>query len=175
MKLNQICFLSFLFLTLASCTGGKNKTNIEWIRDMMKQESIKPQEQEGRHPPEGTRALNKDYYLYKGDVDGAISELKNPLKGRMTPEIVLMGKRNYRKACIYCHGEKGDGQGSMKSVMLVPPPSLLTEKVRRYSDAQIYHIIHEGQGLMGSHRLQVQTPKERWALVNYIRNLQRMY
>ena len=157
-----------------SCTGGKNKPNIELIRDMMKQESIKPQEQEGRVPPENTRALNKKYYLYKGDVDKAIRELKNPFSKQMTPEIILIGKRSYQKACIYCHGEKGDGESSMKPVMLVPPPSLLTEKVRRYSDAQIYHIIHEGQGLMGSYRLQVKTEKERWALVNYIRNLQRM-
>ena len=167
-----------LFLFILGCTAGKNKTQVELIQDMIQQKILKSQKQEGglgmQEPPEGTLALNRDYYPYKQDLDKAIRKLKNPLKNNFSPEVVLIGQRNYKKACIYCHGLQGNGEGSMKSVMNVPPPSLLTEKVRRYSDAQIYHIIHEGQGLMGSHRLQVRTEKERWALVNYVRNLQKM-
>lgn len=170
--------LYFLFLFLFGCTAGKNRTQVELIQDMMKQKNLKPQRQEGglgmQLPPEGAKALNRDYYPYKNDLDAAIRYLKNPLRNNFSPEVVLIGQRNYQKACIYCHGERGDGEGSMKPVMNAPPASLLTEKARRYSDAQIYHIIHEGQGLMGSHRLQVRTERERWALVNYVRNLQKM-
>lgn len=161
-----------------SCTAGKNRTNIEWIQDMMKQPSIKAQKKEGdigvMTPPEGTLALNKDFYPYIDDLDGAIKNLKNPLKNKYSQEILLIGKRNYQKACIYCHGGSGNGDGAMKNVMIVLPPSLVSEKVRNMTDAQIYHIIHEGQGVMGDYRLQVRTEKERWALVNYIRNLQKM-
>ena len=171
-------FLRGLVFVFLGCTAGKNKPQVELVQDMIRQKSLKFQRAEGglgmRQPPEGTRALNRDYYPYSGDLDRAVKELKNPLKGQFTPEIILIGKRSYQKACIYCHGGRGDGEGSMKSVMNVLPPSLLTEKARRYPDAQLYHIIHEGQGLMGAYRLQVGNQRERWALVNYIRNLQKM-
>ena len=168
---------SILCLMFVHCTAGKDRTNVELIQDMMKQPFIKAQRKEAGgvgvlEPPEGTRALNQKYYPYKNDVDQAIQKLKNPIEGKRTPEIILIGKRSYQKACIYCHGETGNGEGSMKPVMNIPPLSLLTKKARGYSDAQLYHIIHEGQGLMGSYQLQVHTERERWALVNYIRNLQ---
>ena len=127
-----------------------------------------------REPPEGTLALNKEYYPYKDDLEGAIKNLKNPFKGKYSQALLLKGKRNYQKACIYCHGDKGDGETAMKTLMIVRPPSLLSEKALKMPDAQIYHIIHEGQGVMGAYRLQVRTREERWALVNYIRNLQKM-
>ena len=176
MNLKIICLgLVFMFL---GCRAGKNKTQVELVQDMIQQKSLKFQRTgDGlgmKKPPEGTRALNRNYYPYSGNLDQAIKELRNPLKDQFSPEIILIGKRSYQKACIYCHGERGDGEGSMKSVMNVLPPSLLTEKARRYPDAQLYHIVHEGQGLMGAYRLQVRTEKERWALVNYIRNLQKM-
>ena len=165
-----------LIFTAVSCTAGKNRTNIEWIQDMMKQPIVKDQREEGDiksfEPPEGARALNKEYYPYKDDLEGAIQNLKNPY--RYSKEILLLGKRNYQKACIYCHGEKGEGEGPMKSLMIVLPPSLTSQKARDMTDGQIYHIIHEGQGVMGAYRLQVRTEKQRWAVVNYIRNLQKM-
>ena len=176
--LKKIFYFIFSLYFFSSCTAGKDRTNIELIQDMMKQPPIKAQEKDGplgmQTPPEGTRALNKNYYPYAGDLKSAVKNLKNPLKNRYTQEILLLGKRSYQKACIYCHGESGDGNGSMKNLMLVRPQSLLSEKARKMPDAQIYHIIHEGQGMMGAYRLQVRTEKERWALVNYIRNLQKM-
>lgn len=165
-------------LLFVSCTASKNRTNIEWTQNMMKQPAVKAQRSSGgigpMKPPEGTKALGKVSYPYAGDVDKAIRNLINPYKKTRGSELLVLGKRNYQKACVYCHGGLGAGDGSMRSLMIVLPPSLLTKKVRRMSDAQIYHIIHEGQGLMGSYRLQIRTPKERWALIYYIRNLQNM-
>ena len=167
----------FLCFILSGCTAGNDRTNIEWIQDMMKQPAVKAQRKEGnigvRTPPEGTYALNKEYYPYRGDLDSAIQNLKNPLDGQYSTEIILMGKRYYQKACIYCHGEKADGEGLMKSSMIVLPPSLLVQKAKDLSDAQLYHIIYDGQGMMGAYRMQVRDSKARWALINYIRTLQK--
>ena len=167
---------AFCFFILA-CDAGKDRTNIEWIQDMMKQPSIKAQRKEGdigvRTPPEGTVALNKEYYPYKGDLDSALKYLKNPLKDKYSVEIILTGKRSYQKACVYCHGEQADGEGLMKTSMIVLPPSLLTQKARDMSDAHLYHIIHDGQGMMGGYYQQIRSEKDRWALVNYIRSLQK--
>ena len=167
-----------LFLSGCTCSGGKNRPGIELLHDMLQQQNIKSQEgdEKGtfmRLPPENTRARNKKYYLYKGDPEGAEKNLDNPFTAQFSAELIGIGKRQYEIACIYCHGAAGDGDGKVAEKMTVKPPSLLTEKVINYSDGRIYHIIHEGQGLMGSYRKQVRTEKERWALVNYIRMLQR--
>ena len=170
-------FFIFGIPFLLSCTAGKDRTSVELIQNMMKQPAVKAQRKEGeigvRTPPEGTRALNKKYYPYKNSLERAIKNLKNPYEGSYSSSLILLGKKNYQKTCTYCHGVKADGNGSMKNTMIVVPPSLLSKKVRDMTDAQIYHIIHEGQGLMGSHRIQVRTIKERWAVINYIRSLQK--
>ncbi len=169
--------LSFLLLLTCACTGGKNKTGIELIQDMMQQKSIKAQEGKAKEsfmrlPPENTIARNRIYYSYKGKPDLAGKNLKNPLKNQFSALTIGTGKRQYDKACIYCHGVSGDGKGVVSSQMIIQPPSLLTDKVFNYSDGRIYHIIHEGQGLMGSYSKQVWSEAHRWALVNYVRMLQ---
>ena len=167
----------FFIFVFSACTAGKDRTNIEWIQDMMNQPSIKDQtkgdEIKPMEPPDGVLAMNHNPYPYKDDLKGAIKNLKNPFYGKESQELLLIGKRSYQKACIYCHGKTGDAESAMKHLMIVRPPSLLSQKARDMKDSQIYHIIHEGQGVMGSYRLQVQSKKERWALVNYIRNLQK--
>ena len=55
----------------------------------------------------------------------------------------------------------------------VKPPSLLTKKVRDYSDGRIFHIITDGQGLMGSYINQLLEEKDRCAVVKYVRSLQK--
>ncbi|MDE0152229.1 MAG: cytochrome c [Bdellovibrionales bacterium] len=177
--MNKKTVRDFIFICLVAvgCTAGEDRTNIEWIQGMMKQPAVKAQRKEGeigvRMPPEGTYALNQEYYPHKGDLDSAIQNLKNPIKENYSTEIILIGKRHYQKACIYCHGEKADGEGPMKNSMIVLPPSLLVQKAKDLSDAQMYHIIYEGQGMMGAYRMQVRDPKFRWALINYIRTLQK--
>ncbi len=145
---------------------------------MLQQPSIKTQEgsETGeilmRTPPENTRARNQSYYIYEGQPVQAEKNLKNPFHGQLSPALIGLGQRQYEKACIVCHGVKGDGQGLVAIKMAVKPPSLLTQKVMDFSDGRIYHIIYEGQGLMGAYKKQVSREKDRWALVNYIRMLQ---
>ncbi|MYE07474.1 MAG: cytochrome c [Oligoflexia bacterium] len=180
MNFRKIIYLSFIFVFLVGCTcsGGRNHTDIEPFHEMLQQENIKAQEGDAegtfmRLPPENTRARNKKYYRYKDDPEGAGENLKNPFEAQFSAELIGIGKRQYEKACIYCHGTKGGSEGKVVEKMTVKPPSLLTEKVFNYSDGRLYHIIHEGQGLMGNYRKQVRGEKERWALVNYVRILQK--
>ena len=181
--LSGLMRLMFLFVLSGAivgctCSGGRNRTDVEIFHDMIQQKHIKAQEGDEtgtfmRLPPENTRARNREYYPYKGDPKGAGKHLKNPFQGEFSAELIGIGKRQYDKACIYCHGATGDGQGAVAKKMTVRPLSLLTDKAISYSDGRIYHIIHEGQGLMGAYRKQVRGEKERWALVNYIRMLQK--
>ena len=188
---------SLVLLTGCSCAGGAgvNRTDIEWPQDMIQQNPLKPQEG-GKAgalqmllPPEGAKALNRAYYPYAGDPVKAGEELENPLP--LTPDILKDGRDHYRRFCIYCHGAEGDsGAGaSVAPKMLVKPASLLTDKAKGYSDGRLYHIIQEGQGLMGGYRIQLGAREqvleryfaedgsylgsERiWAVVHYVRALQ---
>lgn len=172
-----IPFIS-IFLTNCTCSGGVNRTDSELFHDMLQQTNIKAQEgnKNGtfmRVPPKNTRAINKNYYAYKGDLKKAETHLKNPFKNMLTSELIGIGKRQYEKACIYCHGSLGNGNGAVAKVMIVKTPSLLSDKIINATDGRIYHIIHEGQGFMGSYKKQVRSEKNRWALINYIRLLQK--
>lgn len=191
-----LIFIS-LFLMRCTCSGGSNRTDSELVLDMIQQKTIKPQEggAEGQLqmllPPEGTKAQNRSYYPYTGDPLKAEKELKNPLT--LTPETLKEGETYYTQFCIYCHGRIGDSLkgATVAPKMIIKPPSLLTDKVKKYSDGRVYHIIHEGQGLMGPYRIQLGTKeqvlkdslsekghykgsKRMWSVVLYIRSLQKL-
>ncbi len=85
-----------------------------------------------------------------------------------------VGLKFYSTNCAICHGERGEG-GEKLSVgekMALKPPSLLTEKVNKWTDGQIYHVITVGQGVMGPYASHI-PQKYRWQVVNYIRTLQK--
>ena len=54
------------------------------------------------------------------------------------------------------------------------PPTLHSDKVRTWPDGAIFHTITVGQNVMPSYQYQI-SREERWAIVNYIRTLQRAY
>lgn len=170
-----------LVLVLAGCNAGKNQTNIELVTNMMDQPSVKSQDWHPssgekslmRLPPEGTIPQNYEVYPYPNDPEAAGRELKNPLAGDLSPETLELGQKNYNIYCAVCHGPQGAGDGPVAEKMALRPPSLLTDKVRNFPDGRIYHIITRGQGVMGSYASQVTEPKRRWAIVNYVRSLQK--
>lgn len=189
--------LFVLFLESCSCSGGKNRTDSQWTTDMSKQNNVKAQEgtDEGsilmKQKPEGTIARNRRYYPYTRDPLRAGKELKNPLS--KSADVIMTGKANYERYCIYCHGVRGDaGEGAtVAPKMVIQPASLLTDKAKAYTDGRLYHIIYEGQGLMGAYNIQLETNEQVvmshyvkdsvkkykgsesiWSVVNYVRFLQ---
>ena len=65
----------------------------------------------------------------------------------------------------------GTGQSRLRG-QFPNPPSLHSDKVRNWSDGRIFAVITEGQNVMPSYSTQL-TEDERWAVINYIRVLQR--
>jgi mono/diheme cytochrome c family protein len=55
----------------------------------------------------------------------------------------------------------------------VGAPSLLTDKARAYSDGYLYSMIRYGRGVMPRYGDKVYRHEDRWAIVNYVRKLQR--
>jgi len=98
----------------------------------------------------------------------------NPIAGQFSPDIIELGKAKYGIYCAVCHGDtmKGDGPVAAK-MMVVKPPALVSDKVKGYKDGRIFHVITFGQGVMGSYATQIHDVKSRWAIVNYIRMMQK--
>lgn len=164
----------------SACNGGPNKTNIELITNMMDQESIKSQDwdpKQGdkvqmRMPPEGTISRGHPPYIYQNDPQGAEKQ-KNPLAGDMSPETLSLGHKTFDIYCAVCHGKEGAGDGKVAEKMAVKPRNLLIPESLAYSDGRIYHAITAGKGVMGSYSSQIPDATRRWAVVNYVRTLQK--
>lgn len=179
-----VSLFTVVFLVgLSGCSqpGPHDQPNVEVIQDMMEQPAIKAQdfdphdrEKSGvRLPPEGTAAQNREVYLYKGKADEAAAKLVNPY-GNPSDEIMALGKKHYNNYCFVCHGPTGMGDGPVAAkTMGVKIPSLMSDKVRGLRDGAIFHIISDGQGVMGTYINHMPFSKDRWAVVSYVRKLQK--
>jgi len=94
-------------------------------------------------------------------------------------EHMKLGKNKYEIYCSTCHGYSGFGDGlvaqraaSLLQDTWTPPSSLHLDRVQKQPVGQIFHTISKGQGKMASYASSL-TPKERWAIVLYVKALQR--
>ena len=86
--------------------------------------------------------------------------------------LVERGRDRYRIYCQPCHDARGDGKGILFQRGNVPTASFHQEKILNYPDGQIFDVITNGQGLMAGYRWPI-PPADRWAIVAYVRALQR--
>jgi len=96
-----------------------------------------------------------------------------------TEENMKLGRIKFETYCSACHGYAGNGDGlvhkradALAQGYWLPPTSLHIDRVRNQPVGQIFHTITKGQGKMGSYASAL-SPKERWAIVLYVRALQR--
>lgn len=123
-----------------------------------------------RAPVEGTVPRDVTPYRFaQADTTQAMAALENPLP--RTAEVLGRGQRVYLNTCVVCHGPRGDGQGYIEP-LYPQPPVLFSDKVRSWPDSRIFHVITRGQNLMPSYASQI-LPEDRWAVVHYVRALQR--
>ncbi len=170
-------------LTLSGCTNSTHKEpNVELIQDMMDQPALKAQDYEpsaplkgsSRLPPEGAVPRGFSPYPYHNDVAMAEKMLKNPVAGQLSPEILSVGQKKFETYCLVCHGPQGHGDGPVSEKMVLKPANLVGEKILAVNDAHIFHVITDGYGGMASYIYQIPNDQDRWAIVNYVRSLQKL-
>ena len=92
--------------------------------------------------------------------------VKNPLT--VNEENLANGQHLYTSFCQHCHGEKGDGNGSIVesgSYYVVPPKYKL-----EMSEGEYFYYITYGKNVMGSHA-SLLNQKERWQVAMYVKAL----
>lgn len=122
-----------------------------------------------RKPVEGTVARGFIPYEFAGMPDSLVLPVPNPLP--VTQKYLDLGKKRYDTYCSPCHGYYGKGDSRLGTNFPVPP-TLHSQKVINWKDANIYHVITNGQNTMPSYSSSI-SRDDRWAIIHYLRVLQR--
>ena len=97
--------------------------------------------------------------------------ISNPLQPNDTLAL-RAGKVMFERNCAVCHGTEGKGNGSIIGPGKFPmAPNLTASATVGRSDSYIYAIMRAGRGLMPAYGPRI-NHMERWAIVNYVRQLQ---
>jgi len=125
-----------------------------------------------RPRPPGTIARGErtwDAHLMEGKLDG---ELAPSFPMPITAEVLARGQQRFDIFCSVCHDRAGTGNGLVVERGLKQPPSFHIERLRAAPPGYLFDVITRGYGSMYdlSDKL---TPADRWAVVAYVRALQR--
>lgn len=114
--------------------------------------------------------LNDDPLYYTGkNPDGTyVTEFPFPV----TRDVLARGQERFNIYCSPCHDRLGNGLGMIVRRGFRHPPSYHIDRLRTAADGYFYDVITNGFGAMPDYAMQIE-PADRWAIVAYIRALQR--
>jgi len=92
-------------------------------------------------------------------------------KPAVTEQLLARGRAQYDIYCSPCHDRVGTGNGIVVQRGMPRPKSLHDESQRVASDQHLFDVISNGFGVMYAHGDRIR-PRDRWAVVAYIRALQ---
>jgi len=122
---------------------------------------------------EGTVArghLGDDPEVYTGKT--ASGALVEAFPIAVTSELVKRGQERFDIYCSPCHDRTGSGNGIVARRGFQHPPSYHIERLRKAPPGYFFDVMSNGFGAMQDYAAQV-APADRWAIVAYIRALQR--
>jgi hypothetical protein len=159
-------------LSLSILTGGCRK-------GMMNQGHVKPLAEEdffkdgsGARPiPAHTVArghLDEDERFFHGMAgDRLVTAIPMPV----TRELLARGRERFEIYCAVCHGRTGAGDGMIVQRGFPRPPSFHEPRLREAPAGHFFDVVTQGYGAMYPYAARVE-PRDRWAIVAYIRALQ---
>ncbi|MDP2137923.1 MAG: cytochrome c [Candidatus Didemnitutus sp.] len=86
--------------------------------------------------------------------------------------LVKRGQDRFMIYCAPCHGAVGDGNGITKQYGMVATPTFHDDRLRQMAVGELYQTITNGKNTMQSYGDKL-VPDDRWAVVAYVRALQR--
>lgn len=90
----------------------------------------------------------------------------------VTPELLERGRKVFTIDCAVCHGATGQGNGITSKYGLLGIANYHQDKYRQMADGQIFNTITHGFNTMMAYGDKV-TVKDRWAIIAYMRALQK--
>jgi mono/diheme cytochrome c family protein len=86
--------------------------------------------------------------------------------------VLARGKNRYDSFCAPCHSVSGQDSTEVVRRGMQKPANLVAANAKGYSDAHLFHVISAGQNIMPGYADKLK-PEDRWAIVNYVRELQK--
>ncbi len=179
-----IAFFIFLVVTTLSFTGFRgsrsSKPPLEMFPDMDRQAKYKPQAESNifadrrvdRPPVPGTVSIgsfHENEYFATGKVGGDFGR-GFPLA--VDAGLMKLGQEKFTIFCAVCHGASGDGNGITKKYGMVATPTYHNQRFRDMPEGEIFNTITKGKNNMGPYGAKLRL-RERWAVIAYLRALQR--
>jgi len=112
--------------------------------------------------------LRTDELLYTGRVNGQPAD-QFPFP--ITRQVLERGRERFNVYCSPCHDYTGNGNGLVVQRGFPPPPSYHIDRLMKAPAGHFFDVITNGYGAMYSYAERVE-PRDRWAIVAYIRALQ---
>ncbi len=169
----RLALLASIVLALAAATVGCRQD----MHDQPKYIPLRATEffadgRSARPLIEGTVArghLDDDagYFTAKGADGKFVAQFPFPV----TKDVIERGQNRFNIYCTPCHDSLGTGNGRVVRRGFRHPPSYHIDRLRQVPAGYIYDVITNGFGAMPDYSAQIQ-PRDRWAIVAYIRALQ---
>lgn len=161
------------------------KPPIELFHDMAEQPKLKPQSASAwfadgraqRLPVSGSVAWGRRAgrpdpgFLQSAGEAFAAGKIPLPLDRA----LLERGRHLFTIYCAPCHGESGHGDGVMTHYGLNPPPSYHGLRLRSMAPGELFKVVTLGKGQMASYADRLGRFSDRWAVVAYVRALQRAF
>jgi mono/diheme cytochrome c family protein len=187
-------------VSIAGFRGSHSRRpQIELFPDMVRQNKVRPQtpsdffpdEEASRLIPVGTVPRGGPYvingeqlkmngqpvYPYEespvntGRIVGTTNWTPvNPLP--ITRQLLERGQQRYQINCLPCHGPDGDGKGITSKYGMVAMANFHEKRFIDMCDGEMFNSITSGKNLMPAYGANV-TVEDRWAIIAYLRVLQR--
>ncbi len=196
----RYAYLVLFFVVVAGVSvmgfrgSESNRPPLEVFPDMDRQEKYQPQAESAffadkrtdRPTPAGVvpfgrtalaaegKFLAADDHLYRGvNADGSFAK-GFPSELEVNAAFLARGQLKYTIYCAPCHGATGDGNGITKQYGMGTTPTYHDDRLREIPEGSLYHTITHGTAnqnmLSYADKLE---PADRWAVVAYVRALQR--
>jgi mono/diheme cytochrome c family protein len=198
----RYAWFALLFLVIATVSilgfrGAHTKLPpLEVYPDMDRQPKYKPQAEShffadgrtdrplpagvvsrGATVAEDSRYLAADDHMFRG-YSGPL--LPNDTKWyRGFPDSVTVneaflkrGRERFTVFCTPCHGQLGDGNGITRQYGMGNAANYQDDRIRQMAEGEIFNTITNGKATMMGYGDRI-PPEDRWAIIAYVRALQR--
>ncbi len=81
------------------------------------------------------------------------------------------GEERFKISCMPCHGEAGNGKGTVAVIGIPTVADLMNFPKATYPDGKMFESITKGKGLMAGYGYNIPV-NDRWAIIAYVRTLQ---
>jgi mono/diheme cytochrome c family protein len=166
--------------------GGNTsrKPPIEVFPDMDRQPKLRPQADtafvgwedgmSSRVSVQGTIARGSRYEINEvtTGLQPGTTNFVQTIPVRVSEKLMSRGQQQFNIYCSPCHGQQGDGQGVTGKLGMAAIANLHDERIVRQGDGEIFNTITHGKNLMGAYGPNIAI-EDRWAIVAYVRALQR--